>query len=257
MSANSNISIGRVVLTTRDLPAMRDFYQRVLGLTQLSGGGESVTLGAGGRPLVELREDKAARSHPNEAGLFHTAFLLPTRADLGRWLYHATGLGVRLEGASDHLVSEALYLRDPEGNGIEIYRDRPREEWDITGDQVRMDTLRLDLNALPHDGVWQGAPEGTTIGHVHLQVGDLVLADGFFTRDLGLTRTFDMPTAGWYGWDGYHHHLAGNIWNSRGAGTRTPGAAGLTQVELLAPTGALPTTLTDPFGTQFAVKTRT
>lgn len=257
MSAKSNISIGRVVLTTRDLPAMSDFYQRVLGLSQLSGEGKTVTLGAGERPLVELREDKAARSRPNEAGLFHTAFLLPTRADLGSWLHHAGGLGLRLEGASDHLVSEALYLRDPEGNGIEIYRDRPREEWDITGDQVRMDTLRLDLNALPHDGVWQGAPEGTTIGHVHLQVGDLTQAHEFFTDDLGLTRTFHMPTAGWYGWDGYHHHLAGNIWNSRGAGRRTPGAAGLSEVELLAPTRVRPRNVTDPFGTQFAVKTRT
>lgn len=250
--------IGRVALTVRDLAAVTGFYRDTLGLAVLSADGSTATLGAADQPLLELRRDPAAVARPDEAGLFHTAFLLPQRSDLGDWLAHAAGQGIRLDGASDHLVSEALYLHDPEGNGIEVYVDRPRAEWITDGvGGVTMETLRLDLKALPLGAGWRGAPEGTRVGHVHLQVGDMDAADAFFRDTLRLTRTATRPRAGWYGWGGYHHHLAGNVWHSAGAGRRSPGSTGLAEVELLAPAGLLPAALTDPFGTAFRVTTTT
>lgn len=246
-------SIDHVALTVRDLSGMAAFYETALGLAPIGGDGETRRLGAGDRPLLELRGDPAARPrNPREAGLFHTAFLLPERRDLARWLRHAANSGIRLTGASDHGVSEAIYLDDPEGNGIEIYWDRPQDEWVRDGDRVEMFTRRLDLNALANTAGddWTGAPDGSTVGHVHLQVGDTAAADRFFQGDLGLTRTFALPAAGWYGWDGYHHHLAGNVWNSANAGPRTDGAAGLAEVVLRAPDAA-GRVLDDPWGTRF------
>lgn len=228
-------SIDHVALTVRDLPAMAAFYERCLGLALLDDHGSVRRLGAGGRVLIELRGDPAARPRdPREAGLFHTAILLPRRADLGAWLRHAADTGLRLTGASDHGVSEAIYLDDPEGNGIEIYRDRPADNWTRHGDRIEMTTARLDLDALAAsaDTHWRGAPDGTVIGHVHLQVGDVAQADGFLSGELGLTKTFDGPGAAWYGWNGYHHHIAANTWNSRGAGRRPEGTAGLAEIAL-------------------------
>lgn len=247
-------SIHHVALTVRDLPGMTAFYETALGLVPQGGDGATRRLGAGDRILLELRHDPQARPRdPHQAGLFHTAFLLPHRADLGRWLRHAAEAGVQLTGASDHGVSEALYLDDPEGNGIEIYWDRAPSDWTRDGDRIEMFTRRLDLDALSRaaGGDWQGAPEGSRIGHVHLQVGDLDRADAFFRGDLGLTRTFDGPGGAWYGWDGYHHHLAGNVWNSRGAGMRDPQMTGLAEIVLDAPdhAGRVPR---DPWGTVFS-----
>ena len=209
--------IDHVALTVRDLPAMTAFYRDAIGLMPLGGDGGTARLGAGGRLLLELRGDPAARPRdPRQAGLFHTAFLLPDHAALARWLRHAADGGIRLTGASDHGVSEAIYLDDPEGNGIEIYRDRPSSDWTRDGDRVEMFTRRLNLEDLlsAADAPWQGAPEGSTVGHVHLQVGDLDRADGFFAGELALTRTFDGQGGAWYGWNGYHHHLAGNVWTA-------------------------------------------
>ncbi|MFS4437376.1 VOC family protein [Paracoccaceae bacterium GXU_MW_L88] len=254
-SSDAPISIGHVTLTVNDLDRVGDFYTRVLGLEPLTRDGETAQFGADGRLLVALEKDAAARHHPYEAGLFHTAFLLPSRAALGGWLTHARDLGLRLDGASDHLVSEALYLRDPEGNGIEIYWDRPRSEWQVSGDEIAMNTLPLDLMALAEAATpWNAAPSGTVIGHVHLQVGDVAAMDSFATETLGATKTFGMAAAGWYGWGGYHHHIAGNVWNSRGAETRSADSRGLKEVGLIAtdPAG-LPDTLTDPWGTRFTL----
>lgn len=247
-------SIDHVALRVRDLPGMAAFYETALGLRPLGGGdGATRRLGAGEKVLLELRGDPAATPRdPRQAGLFHTAFLLPARADLGRWLRHAAETGVQLTGASDHGVSEAIYLDDPEGNGIEIYWDRPESAWNRQGDRVEMFTRRLDLNGLAAaaPGTWQGAPEGTTVGHVHMQVGDLDTADAFFRGDLGLTRSFDGPGGAWYGWNGYHHHLAGNVWNSRGAGPRDPAMAGLAEVVVSDP-GRAGRHAADPWGTAF------
>lgn len=246
-------AIDHVALTVRDLPAMTAFYRDALGLAQLGGDGETARLGAGDRTLLELRRDGAARPRdPRQAGLFHTAFLLPDRGALARWLRHAADNGIRLTGASDHGVSEAIYLDDPEGNGIEIYRDRPEAEWIRDGDRIEMFTRRLDLDDLlaATDAPWAGAPDESTVGHVHLQVGDLDRADDYFAEDLGLTRTFDAQGGAWYGWNGYHHHLAGNTWNSRGAGPRDAGMTGLAEVIIHDPSRA-GQTITDPWGTPF------
>ena len=162
---------------------------------------------------------------------------------------------MRLDGASHHGVSEALYLNDPEGNGIEIYRDLPRAEWKRNGDTVQMTTRPLDLKALTQDpNQWQGAPQGTVIGHVHLRVGDVAKAADFITGKIGMVQTFQLPSARWFGSGGYHHHLAANEWHSHGAGMRTEGATGLASVELLASQSAVsPGRLVDPWGTEFTV----
>ena len=187
--------------------------------------------------LLELRHDPAAPvANPRSAGLFHTAFLLPTRADLGQWLLHAADLRVPLQGASDHLVSEAIYLADPEGNGIEVYRDRPSETWALRDGVVQMDTLRLDLDdlaATANKSRWSGLPEGSCIGHVHLQVGALEPAERFYAGLLGFDVTCRYPGATFFGSGGYHHHIGTNIWNSAGAPVRQPGAAGLASIEII------------------------
>ncbi|WP_199258693.1 VOC family protein [Paracoccus binzhouensis] len=259
-SSDAPIQIGRVALIVKDLEKVGDFYHSAIGLDRLSGSGEELVLGAGGRPLLELRRDRAARHRPREAGLFHTAFLLPDRKALGRWLRHAADRRIGLDGASDHLVSEALYLRDPEGNGIEIYADRPRSAWQTDGRQVRMDTVALNLQSLldAADAPWTGAPEGSVIGHVHLQVGNVAEAEAFYMNRLGMDRSAHMSGASFFATGGYHHHLAGNIWNSRGAGPRSADAAGLAEVVLAADADALAAlgqaAFSDPWGTRLRVE---
>lgn len=263
-TASAPVEIGRVTLTVHDLPRVSDFYERMLGLARLSGDGAEAVLGAGAVPVLALRADPAARWRAGtEAGLFHNAFLLPARAALGRWLVHAAGRGLRLEGASDHLVSEAVYLSDPEGNGIEVYADKPRSAWRGPDGRLRMATERLDLGAVAGaaDGPWTGAPEGTVMGHVHLQVGDAGTAERFFTGTLGMETTAHYPGAAFVSWGGYHHHLAGNAWNSRGAGRREQPSTGLAEVDLRANPEAFAqlsarwggTRTQDPWGTAFAL----
>ena len=259
------LDIGQVSLTVNDLARVGDFYQSALGLDKLSDDGTEARFGASGRSLIALRQDKGARRHsPREAGLFHTAFLLPSRADLGAWLHHAAESRVPLQGASDHLVSEALYLADPEGNGIEIYVDRPRDQWTQKGAEIEMATNALDLQdvAKSATGPWQGAPEGTVIGHVHLQVGQLDPAEVFYADTLGMAVTSRYPGATFFGSGGYHHHLASNIWKSRGAGPRKGPATGLTEIELRSTAAEIAairrratarTPLTDPWGTTFTL----
>lgn len=231
------LRIGRVALTVRDLGAVGAFYRDAIGLAELAGDGESLLLGAGDRALIELRRDRHVRERsPRDAGLFHTAFLLPTRGDLGRWLRHVADRRVAVEGASDHLVSEAIYTSDPEGNGIEVYADRPSAAWPRTDDgliAMRTDPLGVDdLLRAAGDEPWRGAPNGTTIGHVHLQVGAVAPADGFYNGVLGLDVTARYPGASFFSSGGYHHHLAGNIWNSRGAAARTEPTTGLADVAI-------------------------
>jgi catechol 2,3-dioxygenase len=228
--------VGRVALVVRDLDRVADFYQAALGLRIVERSPGLLRLGTGASVLLELRHDPQARVRSRrEAGLFHTAFLLPERVDLGAWLSHAMAEGISLTGAADHLVSEALYLNDPEGNGIEIYVDRPSAEWRWSGNLIEMATDPLDLDALVREAstrAWSGFPDEGVIGHVHLQVGDLSDADGFYRDLLGFDIMTHYPGASFYGSGGYHHQLAGNIWNSRGAAVRSDHATGLADVEL-------------------------
>lgn len=229
--------IGAVRLKVRDLGAVSAFYQSVLGLRPVASGDDRITLGSGGTPLLELAGDPSlAPLDPRQAGLFHTAFLMPTRADLARWVAHVAEARVPLQGASDHIVSEALYLADPEGNGIEVYADRPVSDWRGESGEIRMSTDPLDLQDLLQSAEgteWSGFPEAGSVGHVHLQVGDTAEADRFYRDVLGLDIAARYPGASFYGSGGYHHQLAGNVWNSRRASTRPEGMAGLEAVEIL------------------------
>ncbi|MBP2547570.1 catechol 2,3-dioxygenase [Neorhizobium galegae] len=224
--------VGTAHLQVTDLDRTAAFYRQIIGLSVLEEAPSGTVLGVDGTPLLTLSTGKdVARAPRNAAGLFHTAFLVPDRAELGAWLAHAVHHGVRLDGASDHLVSEAIYLSDPEGNGIEIYRDRAPLEWSYQPDgTVTMATNRLDLQAL-YDGArkegWAGMAAGTAIGHIHLQVGAIPEADAFYRDVLGLKIMARYPGASFFATGGYHHHVAANIWNSRGAGARQKTMSGL------------------------------
>ncbi len=221
-------------LKVRDPKAVSNFYQSVLGLGLIGVEGNHVTLGAGHVPLLDLVGDPNLVPHDRrQAGLFHTAFQVPSRADLARWLAHASATGVPLQGASDHLVSEAIYLADPEGNGIEVYADRPVSQWHGADGNIRMATDPLDIQDLRRaagDTNWSGYPADGTIGHVHLRVGNTADADRFYRDILGFDIASRYPGASFYGSGGYHHQLAANTWNSRGAGARPNGMAGLDTV---------------------------
>lgn len=232
------LRIGRVALAVRDLERTGTFYRDVLGLAVVGRTGEVMSLGApGGAGFLDLlHRPNALPDDPASAGLFHTAFLLPSRADLGRWLAHAGALGQALDGAADHLVSEAVYLSDREGNGVEVYADRSRDRWRWSGGagerRVEMTNRPLDAEGLLREGAppWAGAPEGTRIGHVHLRVGDTAEARRFYGDVLGMDVTAAWPGAVFLSTAGYHHHVAANAWNSAGAGQRDGRQAGLASV---------------------------
>ncbi|MFE3838019.1 VOC family protein [Pseudogemmobacter sonorensis] len=264
------LELGRVALIVNDLGRVAEWYRTAVGLHLLSQSGGVAQLGTKDATLLELREDGAARRRaPREAGLFHTAFLLPSRAALGAWVLDASARRTRLDGASDHEVSEAVYLTDPEGNGVEIYADRPAGSWrHKPNGEVEMGTYHLDLPALVEaagGAQWQGFPEGSTVGHVHLQVGALPEAEAFYKDLLGLEVTNRYPGANFYAADGYHHHIATNIWNSRGAGRRDMPSTGLAEVEIRMAAGKLDAiraafgansgrfTIEDPWGTPVAI----
>ena len=242
-SAATPLHIGKVTLTVHDLERVSDYYQQIVGLHRQSADGEHVVLGAGGRTLLELNRDPHARVRSfHDPGLFHTAFLLPYRGALGQWIRRAADLHLHVLGASDHRVSEAIYLSDPEGNGIEIYVDRPPGEWKWEDGQVDMPTLELDLHDLIASAAgnpWQAAPEGTSIGHVHLQVGAIPPAEAFYNGILGLDITCRYPGGTFFASGGYHHHIATNIWNSRNAAPRSVQSTGLADVEILAASPSL------------------
>lgn len=255
-SGTTPISVDSIGLKARDAGALSAFYQEVVGLTEISREEGAITLGAGDRPLLVIEEDRSAK--PDDAaaaGLFHTAFLLPERADLARWTQHAMDNRIGIEGASDHLVSEAVYLTDPEGNGIEIYADRPRERWSWeTNGEVTMKTLPLDFRDLmATQGAtepWQGAPDGTIIGHVHLRVGDSAEAERWWHEALGLDTMANYgPSAVFLASGGYHHHVGANSWHSAGAGRRDPARSGLSWVAMRQAGATEERVLEDPWGT--------
>ncbi len=227
--------IGTVTLRVNDLAGLTAFYRDSIGLQVIAETAEATDLGVDGAVLVRL--ERGATRPASAAGLFHLALLLPSRAELADWLAHAATIRLPLEGASDHLVSEAIYLSDPEGNGIEIYRDRPRADWPRRDGAIQMATQRLDLQALlaeARPGRYGGMPSGTRMGHIHLRVGDTAAAEAFYAGALGFELMVRYPGASFLASGGYHHHIAGNVWNSRGAGPRQPGEAGLAAFEIVA-----------------------
>jgi catechol 2,3-dioxygenase len=256
MSAPSpSLALGPLRLTVADLDGTAAFYERVVGLRRLgeTDDGAVRLAAADGPALIELVADAAAptRAH-GSSGLFHLALLVPDRRALAEALRRVAAAGWRLDGASDHLVSEALYLSDPEGNGIELYRDRPRAEWRrAENGELAMATLPLDLDdllgelaegdvgaggdsrdvrallaAAPADD--PGMPAGTTLGHVHLQVSDLAAAEAFYAGALGLdVMVRGYPGALFVAADGYHHHLGLNTWSSAGGPPADPASRGL------------------------------
>ena len=238
----ASTKVGRVRLQIADLERSFDYYTRVLGLRELESSGGSIVLGPAGRPrpLVELIEKPGVDPVPprGRPGLYHFALLLPDRRQLGAFIRHLAEVGERA-GASDHRVSEAVYLQDPDGLGIEVYADRPRDEWRHRDGQLVMATDPLDIPGLVQAAAgsdWSGMPTGTTIGHIHLHVGDLAAASAFYHDALGLDRmVWSYPGALFLAAGGYHHHLGLNTW----AAARPPAGeddARLLEWELLVPT---------------------
>ena len=279
------IRLGPVRLQIADLNRSLAFYETTLGLRVLDRRGSHAVLGAhdSDTALVMLQERRGARAAPRRSrlGLFHFAILLPDRPSLGRFVRHLAAMGAAA-GSADHLVSESLYLQDPDNLGVEVYADRPRSTWRRVGRELMMATDPLDVRGLEHAAgarTWTGMPPGTVIGHVHLHVGDLAIASDFFGEALGLdTTVWDYPGALFFAARGYHHHLGTNIWAGPDAQPPTEEDAQLLEwtIELPEPTslgpladslaragrpvepidgaGTEPTLLTqDPWGTRLRV----
>ncbi len=235
--------VGTVRLQVSDLERSLAYYEQVLGLAVVSRGyGEAGLAGQGGvEPIVVLHEKPGVAPAPRRGrlGLYHFAILVPDRAALGGFLAHLAAHGIH-PGMADHLVSEALYLYDPDGLGIEVYADRPREQWPYRDGRLMMASDPLDIEGLLVDATapWTGMPAGTGMGHVHLSVDDLGSAERFYQRDLGLAvTTRDYPGALFLSAGGYHHHLGTNTW-SRGVQAAGPGDARLMEWELRLPDSA-------------------
>jgi catechol 2,3-dioxygenase len=238
--------LGPVRLAVADLARSREYYEGVLGLRALAEDGATLSLGTHGRearPLVELHGQPGVRpaARGGRLGLYHFAILLPDRASLGRFVRHLADIGVRA-GAADHLVSEAFYLHDPDGLGIEIYADRPRDSWRRMGRELLMATDPVDVEDLVRAAggqPWEGMPAATVMGHVHLHVGDLASASDFYSEGIGLDRmVWRYPGALFLAAGGYHHHLGTNTWASPGARASTDGDARLLEWTIELPSRA-------------------
>jgi catechol 2,3-dioxygenase len=213
------IEMGAVALAVGNLDRSVDYYRRTIGLELLERDDGRAVLGVPGRTLLGLEARPGGRRDPDAADLFHFALLVPSREALGQQLQHFIDTDARLTGASEHFVSEALYLRDPDGHGIEVYRDRPREEW-YEGDKFLLGTAQMDVQGVLEagrtaSGQWQGIDSGTVMGHVHLETTDLALSKSFYVGRLGFDVTMDMAQASFMSIGGYHHHLALNTWGRR------------------------------------------
>ncbi|HAM12553.1 MAG TPA: glyoxalase [Microbacterium sp.] len=234
--------MGAVTLKVGDLDAMIRYYTEAVPLQLLSHAGPTATLGRGGVPvLVLVHTPELRHAASGQAGLYHTAILFETETALASAVASvARRAPGTFTGSADHLVSKAFYFTDPEGNGVELYWDRARTQWSWTHGQVEMDTLFLDPNQFLREHLSDPSTEPDSIraarvGHVHLSVGDVSIARDFYVDRLGFDATLDFHgSALFVSAGGYHHHMAMNVWNSRGAGRRQP-ALGLGEVNLLVP----------------------
>lgn len=241
----ASTTVGAVSLTVAELDRSLDYYTHAIGLRVLSRSRERVSLGAGSRELLSLVEEPGARPARGHTGLYHFALVVPERVDLARWLEHAARDHVRLVGLSDHFVSEALYLSDPDQHGIEIYWDRPRAVWEGQVAQ-RMTTLPLDVNALlreldgqpsgPSEATYPGLPERTSMGHVHLRVADIPKTLAFYRDLLGFALMAQLGRdAAFLSAGGYHHRIGANTWESAGASPAPAGTAALRHATIVLP----------------------
>lgn len=240
-AVNSHLisSIGRVDLRVQDIDRALTFHRDVVGLEVSSRSDTTATLRSpGGEDFLTLESSGVtAPADPTATGLFHTAFRFPTRASLGDALARLVAADLAV-GAGDHLVSEALYIDDPDGNGVELYWDRPVEQWPPPTDDmmVPMATLAVDMHGLLEEGngraaVGEPAPAGTDVGHVHLQVADVAATTDFYSDVLGLDVTARLgSSAGFFSSNGYHHNIGANTWRSRGSEPAGPERAGLARV---------------------------
>lgn len=234
--------LGAVTLQVSDLARSLAYYEGVLGFSIVDREPDGAVLAPHGeaRGIVHLREKPGARQVPRQGrlGLYHFAILLPDRPSLGRFVAHLDAVGLRA-GSADHAVSEALYLWDPDGLGIEVYADRPRETWRLQGLELYMTVEPLDMQDLLESAgrtAWTGMPSGSVVGHMHLHVGDLGAADAFYHAALGFDKTvWSYPGALFLSAGGYHHHLATNTW-AAGAARAGPDDARLIEWEILLPT---------------------
>lgn len=244
-SIHPDTTLGYVQLIVSNLERTLAFYQQSLGFQIHRRTGDTAWLGAGAADLLVLTENPAARPAPGTTGLFHFAILAPSRLDLAYSLRHLAETRTPVDGFADHLVSEAIYLSDPEGNGIEIYRDRPRAEWRYGPDgSIRMATDPLDIHGLLAEvgdqaKPWGGLAPKTILGHMHLRVASIPQAEGFYREIIG----FDLmtrygPAASFLAAGGYHHHLGINTWGSFGAPPPPPEASGLQWFVIQLPTTA-------------------
>ena len=236
-------TVGAVHLTVADLDRSLRWYAHALGLepTRDRNGASVAAVGAGGDDLLVLHEEPGAIPVTYHTGLYHYALLVPTRSDLARWLAHVAQDRIPLTGLSDHIVSEAIYLRDPDGHGIEIYRDRPREHWIRDGDEVRMSTDPIDVEDLlgAAEGAPARVPAGTRMGHVHLHVADIPAAAAFYGDALGFDETAHLGNqASFFSAGGYHHHIGVNTWAGHGATPPPPGSAALRHATIVLPDAA-------------------
>lgn len=238
-------AIGEVQLIVADLERAVSFYEKGLGFRVLQRAGGQAVLGAGERRLVTLNERPGSKPASKATGLYHFAVLLPDRKSLARLLYHLAETQLGVQGLADHGVSESLYLADPDGNGIELYRDRRKSEWpmdDLGRLQMGTDELDVDDLVLELKGglePYQGLPQKTRIGHVHLQVRNLAEAEQFYSKVLGFQVTQRYGSGALFvSAGGYHHHIAMNTWESEGAPPPPPDATGLRWFEIILPSAA-------------------
>ncbi|EAA0136665.1 VOC family protein [Listeria monocytogenes] len=239
---SEELRLGEVVLNVGHLKEMAGFYQEVIGLKLLEENERMVRLGVSGSDealLVLKKIDNAVVPEVPRIGLFHTAFLLPTRESLADVLLHLAKSGYPIDGAGDHAYSEALYLHDIEGNGIEIYADRPKAEWMRDGDgNLPMVTEQVDVDSLLQiatDEPFTGMPNGTIIGHVHLQVADADKAEQFYKETLGMKLTTAIPSARFFAAGDYHHHIGSNVWAGRNLELLQENETGLAWFTIITP----------------------
>ncbi len=229
--------MGLVELSVSDLERSLAYWTDAIGLRVLDRRDGQAELGAGA-PLLRLLEEPGARPSDGYTGLYHLALLVPDRPSLGRFLAHAARAGIPLEGLSDHAVSEAIYLRDPDRHGIEVYADRPRERWEGRVSEL-LTTRPLDARSLLEAAgpePFAGLPDGTSVGHVHLRVDDVAAALRFFRDTLGLELTAQLGQAAvFFAAGGYHHHVGANTWESRGAPPAPQGTARLLRYTIVLP----------------------